>query len=167
VRDAARRLRLDPPAATIECVALGEERTLRDATALHPDALPALEGLARVVPLALVSNASPAAGALLDSLGLQPFFAATAWSFRVGVLKPDPAIYRSACAALRVPPERCLFVGDGNARELDGARTLGMFAVRIARVMSLSSDRSEASRAWDAAIDDLREVAGLLGPPSR
>lgn len=157
-------------------MAANEERTLQDATALQPDALPALRALARnpALPLALVSNASPTAEALLDSLGLRRYFAATAWSFRVGVLKPDPAIYREACRALGVPPHRCLFVGDGNARELDGARALGMFAVRITRVMSLPSDSALESRAWDVAIDDLRDIEGLLAaasapkaPPSR
>ena len=176
VRDAAHRLGLAAPEARLRRVAANEERTLVEATTLYPDTLPALEALLRApgIPLGLVSNASPAAEALLDSLGLRRFFAATAWSCRVGTLKPDPAIYRAACKALGVEPHRCLFVGDGNARELDGAQALGMLAVRITRIMSLPSYAAESSRAWDVAIDDLREVPQLLeaagagpGAPSR
>lgn len=139
-RDAAGRLGVEARETTLRRVAANEERTLRDATALHADALPALRALARnpALPLALVSNASPAAEALLDSLGLRRYFAATAWSFRVGVLKPDAAIYRAAC------------------------RALGMLSVRITRVMSLPSDSAAESRAWDVAIDDLRDIPGLL-----
>jgi putative hydrolase of the HAD superfamily len=150
--------------AKLSQVAALERDTLLRATALHPDALPALRSLREVagLRLALVSNASAAAEDLARHLGLDPFFDAFAWSFRVGALKPDPAIYLDACRALGVPPGRCLFVGDGNARELDGARALGMRAVRIERVFSLGPYRREQSRTFDASIDDLRRVRHLL-----
>ncbi|HKQ98651.1 MAG TPA: HAD family hydrolase, partial [Candidatus Polarisedimenticolia bacterium] len=100
------------------------------------------------------------------ALGLAPYFAAAIWSFRVGVAKPDPAIYRAASEALGVPPDTCVFVGDGNAAELDGARAVGMRAVRIERPFSLSAYRKAESRTFDASIGDLRRLADLLPPPS-
>ena len=36
-----------------------------------------------------------------------------------------------ACQELGVPPERCLYVGDGGSRELTGAIEAGMTAVRL------------------------------------
>jgi HAD superfamily hydrolase (TIGR01509 family) len=47
-----------------------------------------------------------------------------------GMTKPDPAIYELLCDRARVAPERCLFVDDG-ARNVEGARAVGMQAVRF------------------------------------
>ena len=78
----------------------------------------------------------------------------------------DPAIYRAASEALGVAPDACVFVGDGNASELDGARAVGMRAVRIERPFSLAAYRKAESRTFDASIGDLRRLADLLPPPS-
>jgi putative hydrolase of the HAD superfamily len=141
-----------------------EREVLLRATSLHPDALPALRSLRQgpATRLALVSNASSAAEPLLEHLGLAPCFDAFAWSFRVGAMKPDAAIYLHACAALGVRPQGCVFVGDGNARELDGAQALGMRAVRIERTFSLGPYRREQSTRFDASIADLRRIADHL-----
>jgi putative hydrolase of the HAD superfamily len=168
VRRVAALLGAPPPAESLvrEVVTL-ERATLRRATTLHADALPALRAIAARgdLPMVLVSNASSGAPDLFEGLGLAPFFAATIWSFRVGAVKPDPAIYAAACAAIGRPPGDCLFVGDGNAGELDGARALGMRAVRIERRFSLPAYRKVESRAFDVSIDDLRLLPDLLAPP--
>ncbi|HUD71150.1 MAG TPA: HAD family hydrolase [Dongiaceae bacterium] len=169
VRRAAALLGAPPPEeAAVREVVETERALLARATRLHPDVLPALEGLAGHGdrPMALVSNASSGAVELFEGLGLARFFAAAIWSFRVGVAKPDPAIYLAACEAIGRPPGDCLFVGDGNALELDGARALGMRAVRIERRFSIPAYRREESRSFDASIDDLRRLADLLAPAS-
>src|SRR5262245_56058643 len=129
----------EPASEVVGRVAAIEVDTLRRATTLHPDTRPVLEDL-RARPglrTGLVSNASSPTEGLFDHLGLRRYFDAVTWSFRVGATKPEPAIYLDACRALAVAPSECLFVGDGNARELDGARALGMTAVRIERDFSL------------------------------
>lgn len=169
VRNVVERLGAPPPAEGLVARVVEIERdTLLRATRLHPDVLPTLEALRRRadLPLALVSNASCGVLDLFEALGLAPYFDATLWSFRVGVVKPDPAIYRAACEALGVRPDECVFVGDGNASELDGARAVGMRAVRIERPVSLSAYRKAESRSFDASIGDLRRLAEFLPPPS-
>ncbi len=52
-------------------------------------------------------------------------------SCSVGVKKPDPRIYQLACQRLEVPPDKCLYVGDGGSTELAGATEIGMQAVLI------------------------------------
>lgn len=47
-----------------------------------------------------------------------------------GVLKPDPRAYRAALQALGVPARRALFVDD-QARNVDGARAVGMAALHF------------------------------------
>ena len=168
VRDVARRLGAPPPPeAIVDEVVRIERATLHRATTLHPDAVPALAALSapRERPIVLVSNASSGAPDLFEALGLAPWFDAAIWSFRVGAVKPEPAIYHAACDALGLPPSDCLFVGDGNAGELDGARALGMRAVRIERRFSLPAYRKAESRGFDASIDDLRRLPALLAPP--
>lgn len=81
--------------------------------------------------LAIVGNATAAVRDVPARLGLTPLIDATVFSFAVGAAKPNPAIYLAACARLGVPPEECLFAGDGGSRELDGAAALGMVAVWI------------------------------------
>ena len=56
------------------------------------------------------------------------------FSCQVGLKKPDPRIYRLACDQLGVPPERCLYIGDGSSRELSGAAAVGMHPVMLRAV---------------------------------
>ncbi len=52
------------------------------------------------------------------------------FSAEVGVMKPDPVIYRAALQALRVQPEQALFIDDF-AHNVEGARAVGMQAIHF------------------------------------
>jgi FMN phosphatase YigB (HAD superfamily) len=52
-------------------------------------------------------------------------------SFEIGAVKPEPRIYEVACDRLHVEPRRCIFAGDGDCNELDGALAMGMVAIRV------------------------------------
>jgi putative hydrolase of the HAD superfamily len=56
---------------------------------------------------------------------------AAVFSCDLGVTKPDPAMYNTACERIGVTPARCLYVGDGGSSELSGAKALGMTPVLI------------------------------------
>ncbi|MCZ6696675.1 MAG: HAD family hydrolase [Acidobacteria bacterium] len=163
-RHAAAALGIDPSADTLGAVVALEEETLRCSTSLYPDVLPTLETLRAVdgIGLALVSNASSPAAKLYECLGLTPYFDPVVFSFRIGVIKPDPGIYLEACRLLGVPPAACLFVGDGNGRELDGAKRVGMEAVRIERPVSIGRYRKEESVEFDVSVDTLTRIPSLL-----
>jgi putative hydrolase of the HAD superfamily len=118
-----------------------------------PQAIAALDQLrAAGVRLAIVSNAASHSDRLLDIFGLRDRVGATAMSWSLGVLKPDPRIYRAALDALGTRPDEAAFVGDGGDSELAGARELGLRTVLLERGMP----HTESARA-DA---DLR-CAGL------
>ncbi|MDQ2103576.1 HAD family hydrolase [Azospirillum isscasi] len=53
----------------------------------------------------------------------------TVLSYRVGVAKPDPAIYRHALAAAGCPPENCTMIGDSYDNDMAPALALGMKTV--------------------------------------
>ncbi|MER2221937.1 MAG: HAD family hydrolase, partial [Rhodococcus sp. (in: high G+C Gram-positive bacteria)] len=58
-----------------------------------------------------------------------PFFDDSIFSCDVGLLKPDPAIFRLSLENLHVHPAEALFVGDGGSREMQGAKQTGLGTV--------------------------------------
>jgi len=52
-------------------------------------------------------------------------------SFRVGLTKPQPAIYRMVCAKLQVMASRVLFIGDSMEADVLGPRASGLQAMPI------------------------------------
>jgi HAD superfamily hydrolase (TIGR01509 family) len=79
----------------------------------YSDALDTLGALrAAGKRIGLVSNIGFDIRPLLDAFGLTDLIDVCVLSFELGRLKPDPAIFRHACAQLDVEPESTLMVGD-------------------------------------------------------
>lgn len=76
-------------------------------------------------------------------------------SGRVGVAKPDPAIFTHTCEATGVPPERVLHVGDSVHYDVRGAEAAGVLAVHF-DPHGLCPDGSHAH------VAALVELRGLL-----
>ena len=83
------------------------------------------------------------------------------FSCSVGLLKPDPRIYRLACDRLGVEPDEAVFVGDGANDELAGAERAGLRAVCV-----IPPGRDEPfwpeARGWEPTIRELRELLDLI-----
>lgn len=127
---------------------------------LDPHALATLTTLrAAGLRLSVVSNAARSSERVLDILGLRAATDAVVMSYSLGVLKPDPRIYRTALAAVGVTPAEAVFVGDGGDGELGGAKQLGIRTVLVERGLP----HTEAARAdADFRCQDLSGVAALL-----
>ena len=89
-----------------------------------------LRGRAR---LGVVSNFYGNLDVLLEEGGLSPFLDAVVESARVGIEKPDPAIYRLAAERLALAPEDVVMVGDNFDRDVRAARRIGMRAIWLRR----------------------------------
>lgn len=76
----------------------------------------------------------------------------------VGVLKPDPAIFGIALGQLAVPLEDAVFVDDRSGN-LDGARSIGIRTVLIAR------HSGTAPTADHPLISELADLSPLLEQP--
>ena len=61
------------------------------------------------------------------------------FSAEVGLVKPDPGIYRHSLAGLGVEPEEALFVDDRESN-IVGARAVGMFAIQFHSPAQLRDD---------------------------
>jgi HAD superfamily hydrolase (TIGR01549 family) len=135
-----------------------------------PGIRPALERLARRgVKLGIVSNRGARPGRLmmrhLEARGLTEFFdpAAVVWSDEIGISKPDPRIFLCCLRALDVHPRRAAHVGDVRAKDVAGARELGMLTVRYTGVREDPKDGPEA----DVVLGHYEELEQALGLPSR
>ena len=97
------------------------------------DALTTLSALTQLGhKLGLISDCSSEIPLLWSQSPFAPLISHPVFSSRAGVKKPNPEIYRIACDQLEVEPQDCLYIGDGNSRELTGATQFGMTAVLIA-----------------------------------
>ena len=103
--------------------------TRRAALTPFPEMLALVAGLkAGATTVALLTNNDLLALEGLDRLvpGLPALMAPHGYcSAQFGLAKPDPAIFRAACARIGVAPERSLFVDD-LAENVAGARAAGM-----------------------------------------
>ncbi len=81
--------------------------------------------------VALCSNlAKPYAAPLLSALPDEDIHAYV-WSFEVGAVKPEPAIFQRLCDQLKCLPSSILFVGDSLKNDIEGARAFGMQALHF------------------------------------
>ena len=116
----------DPALAASRCVdALCERPGFTDVT-------PALEALAAVRALAVLSNA--------DDRYLDGTIRHNGWAFGTVVssesaraYKPDPRIFTTFCREAGVAPEHVLYVGDSPYDDVHGAKLAGMQAVLLRR----------------------------------
>jgi len=81
--------------------------------------------LAASYPLGLLSNTTIFESSVIALWGLEEVFTACVYSWQIECLKPDVHAFRQICNSLRVQPEECLFVDDGQAN-IRAAEALGM-----------------------------------------
>lgn len=131
--------------------ALYERSLSPDAWQVYPDALETLrEAKDRRIKTAVISNISfdirphLAAARLLDLLD------AVVLSYEVGLLKPDPAIFKLACEAIGADPANCVMTGDHAAD--GGGQSLG--------IRTFFVDLAPVETRPESLISVLREVTG-------
>lgn len=88
---------------------------------------------ARGMGVGVVSNWDHGLRPLLHNLGVTAWVDAVVVSAEIGVEKPDPAIFRHACAALGVDPAHTVHVGDDAQADAAGAIAAGCAAVLLGR----------------------------------
>ena len=92
----------------------------------------ALDGVRELgVHVAIISNSEGMLDRLFVTLGIDGCFDALIDSGRVGVEKPDPAIFRIACERTGTTLGRSLHLGDTYATDVVGARNAGMATALI------------------------------------
>lgn len=128
---------------------------------LHPDVRNALEELKkRGYRLGVIGNVPHDETEWVRELELDKYFNTLVLSSEVGLTKPDAEIYLLAAQRVSVPPEECVFVGDGMFNELSGAQAVGMQAVRIDRDFQWTNTPRDES--FDFRVDNLEQLLAWL-----
>jgi putative hydrolase of the HAD superfamily len=113
--------------------------------------------------IALVSMCAPDTPELWRASPLDGLADVLVFSSETGLRKPDPRIYLLACKRLGVGPIECLYVGDGNNRELSGAAAVGMSPVLIVDPAEEGEMLRMEAEDWDGTtISSLTEVRTLV-----
>jgi putative hydrolase of the HAD superfamily len=119
---------------------------------------PLLARLSRRYRLGIVSNFYGNLATVCHNSGIAPLFSVIVDSARVGCTKPDPRIFHSALDTLRVTPAGAWFVGDSLARDMAGARRIGMRHIWVAG----GADRHESPCCpGDPVVHSLGDLEGL------
>ncbi len=101
----------------------------RQQVEFYPEAIEALERLARRFPLLSLSNGN----ADLQRVGIARHFVGSLSASELGVAKPDPRLFAEACRRLGLGPQAVLHVGDDLHMDVLGAHAAGMPAVWLRR----------------------------------
>jgi HAD superfamily hydrolase (TIGR01509 family) len=126
-----------------------------------PAVAPLLDRLARHRVLAILSNWPLAATVdrFVEAAGWRPHLRAVVVSQRVGTIKPHPAIFAVALAALGGPrPDSVLHVGDDWAADVVGAKRAGW---RAAFLDARPADSPLPGSARDREVEPDIEIATL------
>jgi len=90
------------------------------------------------VATGVVSNFDRRLPGILADVALAPLLDVIWLPSDAGAAKPDPMIFTSALARLGVAPERAMFVGNDEQRDLAGARGAGLRPVDVASLATLA-----------------------------
>lgn len=127
---------------------------------IDPEAPDTLRKLSGAYTLGVISNSEGKVRDLLDETGLLGYFALVLDSALEGVSKPDPEIFRRACARAGVAPAQALYVGDIFSVDVLGALGAGMSAVLLDR----SGDDDEPLPEGARRVGSLGELSAYLLP---
>lgn len=103
--------------------------------------------------LGLISNGkTPFQENNFNALGLTEFFKCILVSEAVKIRKPDSEIFKLACQQLNSQPENCVFMGDNEIADIQGAKNVGM------KTIFFNPDLNIASYLADANLHHFRDL---------
>jgi putative hydrolase of the HAD superfamily len=120
--------------------------------------------------LGVVSNGCGNVDVLCDDLGYASYFSVVVDSRRVGLFKPDPAIYRHAAARLGLPPAAIMMVGDSFDRDVLPAKSVGMRTAWLQSPLQAAGAQGRACPdpgAVDLFLQSLDELPARLSASER
>lgn len=132
--------------------------SIRDVAARNVPLLAALKS--RGLALGVVSNGCGNVDLLCRDLGYAPFLSIVVDSRRVGLYKPDPAIFACAAARLGVAHASIMMVGDSFERDILPARSIGM---RTAWLQGPPDRRCPDPSRVDVCLPTLADLPEAIG----
>ena len=130
----------------------------RNNATLYEDVLPTLDRLQQMdLKMAIISNWDTPLHAMVEELGLSPYFDVVVVSHdqRVRSAKPDRSIFEYALNAVDVPAEEAVHVGDSFEADIIGAHAAGIRAILLDR-------KGMQTGRWGETIQTLHALPDLL-----
>ncbi|WP_040787350.1 HAD family hydrolase [Massilia niastensis] len=137
-------------------LAMVEFFAARNAVIPYDDVLPGLLRLKSRVRIGSITNGN----ADLETIGLSRHFHGSVSAPRLGVAKPDPAIFLAGCEALDVAPGEAVYVGDNLLLDVQGAQRAGLRAVWMNRIGQVNELAHEVRP--DGEVSSLDELLSWL-----
>ena len=139
------------------------DMTRNELIALHEGGINVLSHLrARGYKTGLISNCSFEATIIWGETPLAPLIDVAVFSCSVGMMKPDPRIYKLATGQLNVEPQDCLYLADGIGQELAIATQIGMYAIQI--LVPGENEYDPYREKWNGpTISSLTEILEIIG----
>ena len=122
-----------------------------------------LSQLARIFRIGLLSNYphAPAVHASLERFGLLIHMDTVAVSGDIGWAKPDARAFDHIIAAIGLPPEHLLYVGDDIVNDMQGAKAVGMATAWLPR-RGQGESQAGPPACVDVTITGLTDLVDLL-----
>jgi putative hydrolase of the HAD superfamily len=164
VRAVIRMLNVSEVRTSIDAVVRHEHQFLKQGVLLFDDTVSTLLSLRKYgLKLGIVTNASPSVNVVLKNHRLGKYMDCVVISSEVGFRKPDAMIYKIALERLGAQAQDCVFVGDGNDKELDGAHKLGIATILVKRNIAKYMQMEESSlENVDFTVCSLTEIIDIL-----
>jgi putative hydrolase of the HAD superfamily len=115
--------------------------------------------------LGLVSNTGFSTSKVAQNLKIQSYFDTIILSYMIRSIKPGEKIYQTACSALGINAHECLYVGDGDDSEIEGAMSLGMKTVLLDEFDREKILHTKVVRRYDYKISSLLELKQIVMKP--
>lgn len=100
----------------------------------------------------------------MEADGITKYFKSVLLSSTFGKRKPDPAIYLEAARRAEVPVERCVYVGDNFARDVEGTRNAGFGMIIILPDPEDKDGIPTPEQTPDIIIHSLPELLDIFPP---
>ena len=114
--------------------------------------------------IGLISNTQRPLDEFAAHFALDHIFSAAISSAELGYLKPHPAIFEAALAAVGEPAGASVMVGDSVKADIEGARQVGMRAVLVRRTGAGLS--SPLQHTLGPGYDDVPVIGSLTELPA-
>jgi len=124
---------------------------------LFPDVVQMLQKLGNKFRIGLISNTDCFTVSKFNELGFNNYFNSVAFSCKLGLLKPDPRIFRLVLHDLGVKPEEAVMVGDNYKDDVLAAEKLGIKGV----LMKRDYDKYRAKPLFIESHDHSRTIRNL------
>lgn len=144
---------VEPMAEKIAAICHEEARDCVEA------AKPVLEALSEKYPLVLVSNFYGNISKVLETYGVRQYFKKIIESAVVGVRKPNPEIFSLGVKALKLPPEKCVVIGDSYRKDIEPALEAGCRAIWL---KGPGWSGEEDSKEYGLTIEKLTDLTKIL-----